>query len=127
MRTVADSVQNADSMYIPRWNMPKMAPATPAKVPATTNAHQRMSRVLMPTNPARMRFSRTATRHRPNAEWQMSQSRAAEAQVTARVKEENGTRESSMAGTATPTNPSSPPVTLRHLNATPRPPSRTRG
>ena len=33
MSTVADSVQNADSMYIPRWNIPKMAPATPTKLP----------------------------------------------------------------------------------------------
>ena len=40
----------------------------------------------MPTNPARIRFSRTATRHRPNAEWQMSQSSAVDAPVTARVK-----------------------------------------
>ena len=86
MSTVADSVQNADSMYMPRWNIPKIAPATPANVPATTNAHQRMRRVLMPTNPARIRFSRTATRHRPNAEWQMSQRRAADAPVTTRVK-----------------------------------------
>ena len=39
----------------------------------------------MPTNPARLQFSRTATKHRPNAEWQMSRRRAAGAQVTARV------------------------------------------
>ena len=84
--TLADSVQKAFSMYMPRWYMPNSAPASPPKVPATVKAAQRMRRVSTPMKPARTLFSRTATRVRPNAEWQITQSAAMPAATIARVK-----------------------------------------
>ena len=58
----------------------------PAKAPATTKAVHRIIRVLMPTKPARVAFSRTASNDRPNAEWHMTHSAAIEATTTTNVK-----------------------------------------
>ena len=118
MRTFADLVHQADSMRTERLKRVKGAPATPANVPEGTKAASRTRRTRTPRTSARRAFSLVAPRMRPRAESTIVQSTAAQRTTTPRQRWWNPAGSAAHESTATPTKPSSPPVTSSHWKAT---------